>query len=121
MVPEELRARTMRFALAVIDLYSRLPRTEPARVIGRQLLRSGTSVGANYRAACRPRSRNDFIAKLGIVIEEADETAYWLDVLATAGLAPPVTARLRAEADALIRIFVSSRETARRNARNREQ
>jgi len=71
---EQLRNRTKQFANRIISLFRALPRTVDAQVIGKQLLRSGTSVGANYRAACRARSRNEFISKLGIVVEEADES-----------------------------------------------
>jgi four helix bundle protein len=74
---EELQSRTKRFALRVVKLYRSLPKSNEARILGKQLLRSGTSIGANYRAACRARSRAEFIAKLGIVLEEADETAFW--------------------------------------------
>jgi four helix bundle protein len=118
MTPQELRSRTKDFALGVIRFYTRLPHTEEARVIGRQLLRAGTAVGAHDRATCRPRSRADFIAKLGLTIEEVDETSYWLEILVDGGL---VTARaaadLHREADELTRIFVRSRATARNNAR----
>ena len=79
MTPEELRTRTKRFAARIIRMHSALPRTPAARIIGDQVLRSATSVGANYRAACRARSRAEFIAKLGIVVEEAEETVYWLE------------------------------------------
>ena len=117
MTPEELRGRTKRFAIDIIRFCGFLPQTDESRIIRRQLLRAGTAVGANYRAACRPRSRPDFIAKLGIVIEEADETSYWLELLAEAGLVTPTAATgLHQEAEALTRIFVSSRATARRNA-----
>lgn len=89
-------------------------------MIGRQLLRAGTAVGANYRAVCRPRSGPDFIAKLGLVIEEADETAYWLEVLVEARIVPhSVAGDLMREAEELTRIFVTSRATARKNARAR--
>ena len=118
MTPEELRVRTKRFAVRLIQLLATLPATDEARIVGRQLVRSATSVGANYRAVCRSRSGPDFVAKLGIVIEEADETAYWLEILVDSGMmrASKLT-ELRAEAEALTRIFVSSRITARRNAR----
>jgi four helix bundle protein len=76
---EELQGRTRRFALRIIKLYRSLPKTDEARILGKQVLRSGTSIGANYRAACRARSRTEFVAKLGIVLEEADETAFWLE------------------------------------------
>lgn len=73
---DQLRERTKRFALRIVGLFRALPKTEEARIIGRQVLRSGTSVGANYRAACRSRSRAEFLAKLGVVVEEADETVF---------------------------------------------
>src|SRR3954470_4708020 len=83
--PDELRARTKNFALRIIRLFKSLPRTGEAQVIGKQLLRSGTSIGANYRAACRARSRAEFIAKLGVVVEEADESIYWIELLGESG------------------------------------
>lgn len=113
----DLRIRTKQFAIRIVRLYRALPRYEEARVIGRQLLRSGTSVGANYRAACRGRSRAEFLAKLGIVLEEADETLYWLELLqesevvSSRRLAP-----LLQEAKELTAIFVSSIRTAKENA-----
>lgn len=81
MNPAEMKDRTKSFAVRIVKLVQALPRTEEARMIGRQLLRSGTSVGANYRATCRARSRAEFAAKMGIVMEEADETAFWLELL----------------------------------------
>src|SRR5437870_7154303 len=83
---DELKTLTKKFALRIIKVSRALPRCPEARVIGHQLLRSGTSVAANYRAACRSRSRADFISKLGIVEEEADETVFWLEFLGDAGL-----------------------------------
>src|ERR1700730_3409559 len=77
----ELQDRTKKFALRMISAFSRLPKTEEARVLGRQFLRSGTSVAANYRAACRARSAADFISKISVVVEEADETLLWLELL----------------------------------------
>jgi four helix bundle protein len=87
------------------------------------LLRAGTSVGANYRAVCRSRSDPEFIAKMGVAIEEADETAYWIEVLVAAEIVTPLTAgrTLWKEADELTRIFVSSRETVRRRLRSRRR
>jgi len=106
---KDLKERTKQFALRVMRLYRALPRREEARVIGRQLLRSATSVGANYRAACRARSRAEFVAKLGIVLEEADETVYWLELLQESDI---VSARklepLVQEARELTSIFVAS-------------
>jgi four helix bundle protein len=83
---ENLEERTKQFALQIIKFVERLPKTNTTRVIGGQLLKSGTSVGANYRASCRARSTADFIAKMGIVEEEADECLYWLELLVAAGL-----------------------------------
>jgi four helix bundle protein len=79
---EELRDRTRKFAVDVVKLFRSLPRSTDAQVLGKQVLRSGTSVAANYRAACRGRSRAEFVAKLGIVAEEADETVFWLELIA---------------------------------------
>jgi four helix bundle protein len=118
MPPEQLRLRTRQFAVAIVRFCRRLPRTDEGRILAGQLLRAGTGVGANYRAACRPRSARDFISKLGIVIEAADEAPFWLELLADAEIvAPTATRSLYQEADELLRIFVSSRETARRNLR----
>lgn len=83
---EDLKERTKMFALEIIRLTEKLPKNRIADVLSRQFLRSGTSVGANYRAACRARSRADFISKMGIVEEEADETLYWLELLLGARL-----------------------------------
>src|SRR2546425_3951344 len=112
-------ARTKAFALAVVGLVEELPRGRTAEVLGRQLLRAGTSVGANYRAACRARSRKEFIAKMGIVEEEADETQFWLDLVAERGLANAERVlSLREEARQLVAIAVSSIRTARRTPRS---
>ena len=85
MTPEQLRDRTKDFALRIVRLFKSLPRSPEAQVMGRQLLRSGTSVGANYRAVCRSRSKAEFIARLGVVVEEADESAFWLELLIETG------------------------------------
>jgi four helix bundle protein len=112
--PEQLRDRTKRFANRIIRLFQALPSKPEAQVIGRQLLRAGTSVGANYRAACRARSRPDFISKLGIVVEEADETIYWLELLAENGIMPKRRLEgLLKEAHELTAIFTAARETSR--------
>jgi len=109
-----LKARTKDFALRVIRLHRSLPRTDEARILGRQLLRSSTSIGANYRAACRGRSRAEFIAKLGIVLEEADETVFWLELFEEGQIFPAEKLRdLVREANELVSIFVSSVRTAR--------
>ncbi len=86
---KELQDRTKRFAVAVVRFFSRLLKTEAASVIGRQLLRAGTSVAANYRAACRARSAADFISKISIVLEETDQTLFWLELLVDAGIIEP--------------------------------
>jgi four helix bundle protein len=119
MTPEELQARTKAFALAVIRLVCSLPRTEIARVIGGQLLRAGTAVGANYRAVCRARSGADFRAKLAVVEEEADESRYWLELLAESGVhAGPSLNSLLKEANELVAIFTASRKTTRLHNRS---
>jgi len=96
----KMQARTKVFAIDVVKFFRKLPKTEEARVLGRQILRSGTSVAANYRAACRAKSNSDFIYKLGIVVEEADETLLWLELLDEAGICPAgQTAILKKESD----------------------
>ncbi|SRR4026207_371693 len=93
MTPHELRQRTKTFALTIIKFCRLLPKTDEARIIRWQLLRCGPAVGANYRAVCRCRSDKDFIAKLGIVIEEADETAFWLELLVEAAIVTAAAAK----------------------------
>jgi four helix bundle protein len=113
-----LKARTRDFVLRVIRLVGSPPRGASADVIGRQVLRSATSVGANYRAACRGRSRAEFIAKMGIVEEEIDESIYWMELLIGADLVPEAKlSDLMSEADELAAITVASIRTARRNSR----
>src|SRR5437762_1928494 len=112
----ELKKPTQSFALRIIRLVRALPSTLEGRVISGQLLRSGTSVGANYRAVCRARSRPEFLAKLGVVIEEADESAFWLELLIETGLIPEKKLHdLKSEANQLVAIFNASRTTARKN------
>jgi four helix bundle protein len=110
---EDLKRRTKQFSLRVIRLCDTLPSKPAARVIANQLLRSATSVGANYRAACRARSNADFISKIGVVLEETDESGYWLDLLVESGL---VTRQrlsdLLRETEELIAIFAASKITA---------
>jgi four helix bundle protein len=116
--PKDLRERTKRFALRVIRLVASLDRRAASQVIGRQLLRCTTSVGANYRAACRARSRAEFIAKLGIVDEEADETLYWMELLVEAGLVDHTrTELLMVEGNEILSIIVASIRTARKHSR----
>ena len=117
MDAEELKRRTKAFALRIIRLVESLPNASSARVVGNQLLRSGTSVGANYRAACRARSQADFISKIGVVEEEADESAYWLELLVEAGIFPNDRIKdLLNEANELTAIFTSSGRTAKQSA-----
>ena len=109
-----LKDRTKPFALQVIRLCRALPRSQEGSIITRQLLRSATSVGANYRAVCRARSTADFVSKLGIVLEEADETLFWIELLVESGAAPPdKVASVRKEANELVSIFVASLRTAK--------
>jgi four helix bundle protein len=118
MADEDIKQRTKSYALRVIRLVESLPSTRTAEVLGKQLLRAATAVGANYRAARRAKSPADFIAKLGIVEEEADECLYWMELLVESGLVP--TARLeslRDEGDQILAIIIASIRTARtRNA-----
>jgi four helix bundle protein len=113
-MPNELKERTKRFALDVIGCCSALPGKSEFRVIGGQLIRSGTSVGANYRAACRSKSKADFINKLSIVEEEADESGYWLELLENLSVNNKLElGRLKNEASQLVAIMVQSKKTAR--------
>ena len=89
MNPSELKNRTKGFALRILKLVAALPNTIEGRAIANQLVRSGTSVAANYRATCRARSKAEFVAKVGVVLEEADETLLWLELIAEAKLLPP--------------------------------
>ncbi len=112
----ELLTRTKAFALRILKLVDHLPRTTSGRAIGNQLVRSGTSVGANYRAACRSRSRAEFAAKLGLVAEEADETVYWLEVIRDGNLLPAnELSGLLKEADELTAIFTAGRRSSSGN------
>jgi four helix bundle protein len=111
---EAMKNRTKHFALLVIRLCRTVPSSQEARIITRQVLRSATSVAANYRAVCRARSAADFISKLGIVLEEADETLFWLELLVDANIVPPdkILSVLN-EANELVAIFVASLRTAK--------
>ncbi len=110
----DLKARTKAMALDAIRVSETLPRNPRADVLGRQFLRSATSVAANYRAACRARSTNDFISKLGIVEEEADETLLWLEMLVEAGIIPNARVEsLYEECEQILRMVVASIKTAR--------
>ena len=112
----DLKQRTKSFALAIINFVESLPKRRTAEILGRQLLRSGTSVGANYRSACRARSAADFIAKMTIVEEEIDESVYWLELLVESKTIDIEKAQaLIKEANELLAITVASIKTARKN------
>ena len=116
MNKEEMKQRTKQFALQTIKLFANLPKGTILDVLGRQLLRAGTSVGANYRSACRARSTADFISKMGIVEEEADEAIYWMELLVESGLIhKDEVIRLIDEANQILAITISSIKTARRS------
>ena len=116
----DLKRRTKRFAIRIVNFFESWPHDETGRVLGRQLLRCGTSVGANYRAACRAKSKADFIGKMGNVEEEADESGYWLELLVEAGKVPPPQASpLLQEANELLAIAISSINTARKQGGQR--
>src|SRR5262245_48217095 len=113
MSPDDLKQRTKQFALRVLKLVAALPKTVEGRAIAGQLARAGTAVGANYRAACRGRSKPEFVAKIGIVEEEADESAYWLELIIDAALLKPNQVEpLLAEANELAKIMARSRISA---------
>src|SRR5882724_4533673 len=113
MDKRELQNRTKQFALRVLNLIDALPRTAGGRAISSQLVRAATSVGANYRSACRARSRAEFAAKLGVAVEEADESLYWLELARDANLLPEnKLSLLLKEADELTAILASGRKSA---------
>jgi four helix bundle protein len=114
MNPEELKKRTKAFAVRIIGLVDRLPDSRAMNAIANQLVRSGMSVGANYRAACRAKSRADFISKLGTVEEESDETLYWMELLIESGkMKAAALSDLMSEAAQILAITVASINTAR--------
>jgi four helix bundle protein len=114
MTPDELKKRTKQFALRIMKLYKSLPKGKDAEVLGMQLLRAATSVGANYRAACRARSEADFISKITIVEEEADESAYWIELLIDSGIVKKeLLSEILKEANELTAIFTASGNTAK--------
>jgi four helix bundle protein len=103
---KQLQDRTRKFAVRVINAFARLPKDEATRIIGRQFLRSGTSLTANYRASCRARSTANFISKISVVTEETDETLFWLDVLVESDLVRPrMVESLMSECEELLKIF----------------
>ena len=112
----DLKKRTKAFALRILKLVDALPKTTAGRALASQIVRSGTSVAANYRAACRARSTADFIAKMGIVEEEGDETLFWLELLEESELVSAAKlAAIKQEANELIAITIASIKTTRRN------
>ncbi len=121
MNEREMKARTKKFALRILDLADALPKSRSGNVIAGQIVRSGTSVAANYRALCRAKSRADFINKTSIVEEEADESCFWLELLIDRGLLSTRRVQpLLIEANELTAIFVASRKTVRTSIENRK-
>lgn len=119
MDERQLKERALQFGLRIMRLVDALPQTSAGRAISSQLVRSGTSVGANYRAACRGRSKAEFIAKLGIVVEEADECGYWLELIMKGDLLPADKVQpLHKEAEELTAIFVASVRSAQSNQKS---
>lgn len=115
---EALKARAKAFAIRVVRLFRALPKTEEARLMGRQLLRAATSVAANYRAATRARSKKEFVSKLGNVVEEADEAVFWIELLIETNVLEPHRVQdLLDEAEQLLAIFAASYHTARHSLR----
>ena len=118
MVQGDLKNRTKRFALEIIKICETLPKGRTAEVLGRQLLRAGTSTGANYPSACRARSTADFISKMGVVEEELDESIYWIELLVESGILKSKTVDfLVKEANELLSITVASINTAKRRTK----
>ena len=114
MTQDDLKDRTKKYGLRMMKLSDALPKTNSGKVIGNQLLRSGTSVGANYRAACRARSKTEFIAKLGVVAEEADECAFWLELIMEGQLLKlRLIESLYQETKELIAIFTTTLKSAK--------
>ena len=114
--PTDLKNRTKVYALRIIKLYQALPKSGEAQVIGKQILRSGTSIGAQYREACRAKSPADFISKMEGSLQELDETGYWLELLAESGIMPTdQLSDLQKENSELTAIFVASVRTAKKN------
>ena len=116
MTKDEMKARTKKYALRVIKAVQALPENRVANVLGSQLLRSGTSVGANYRAACRAKSTADFVNKLKIVEEEGDESLFWMELLIESGVTPQrKLGELMKEGDELVAIVVAAIKTTRQS------
>ncbi|TDW46491.1 four helix bundle protein [Flavobacterium sp. 270] len=119
MMTEEMKLRTKKFSLMVIDLAEKLPNLSACRVIANQIIRSGTSVGANYRAVCRARSDKEFISKMNIVLEESDETLFWIEIIIEKNwIERPILEIIWKEANELTAIFVSSLKTVNKRINN---
>ena len=120
MNPLQLLKRTNEFALVIIRFFQMLPRTDEAKILGKQLLRAATSVAANYRAANRSRSKQEFYAKLCIVVEECDESLFWLELLTESGITTREKSdAISKEAEELLRIFSASRKTIKKSMENK--
>jgi four helix bundle protein len=115
MTSDDLKARTKSFTLRVMRLIAALPRSAPGRTISQQLMDSASSVGANYRSSCRARSKKEFVAKLGVVVEEADENAFWLELIVESEMLPAVRVQpLLVEANEITAIMSASYHTAKK-------
>ena len=122
MTTDELKLRTKNFSIMVIDLVERLPNSISVRVIANQIVKSGTSVGANYRAVCRARSDREFVSKMNIVLEEADETLFWIEIIiAKQWISKPELDIIWNEANELTAIFVSSLKTVNNRINNQNK
>jgi four helix bundle protein len=116
---EAFKSRTKQMALRVVKLFQALPKTGESQIPGKQLLRSATSVAANYRAACRSRSTNEFFAKICIVVEEADETIFWLELLSESGILPSIKLEsLMEEATEILKITSTAKKNAKAQKNN---
>lgn len=119
---EQFKARTKAFALRIIRLYKVLPATVVEQVVGKQLLRAATSVAANYRAACRARSAKEFAAKVGVCLEEADESLFWLEIMSEAELVSAErSADLRQEAEEIVSVLAKIRKSAHATAERKQR
>jgi len=122
MTTDEMKVRTKKFSLMIIDLAEKLPTTYVVKVVANQIVRSGTSVGANYRAVCRARSDREFISKMNIVLEEADETLFWLEVIKEKlWISKTELETIWKEGNELTAIFVSSLKTVNNRMNNKNQ
>lgn len=116
---EQMKQRTKNFAVRIVKLFQALPKTTEANIIGKQLLRSATSVAANYRAVCRARSKKEFYAKLCIVVEEADETLFWIEIIEETNILPSTRLiEIKKEAEEILKICSKARKNAKPNSNN---